>query len=151
MYEVFVDGAARGQGVDGKSGHGAAAVLIYKNHQLIGQYARALGRRTNNESEYEAVLMALLMCWAADIPDPVIYSDSAVVVKQVTGEWMCKNEDLLPLLASIKEIQDVYRFRIVQVPRKVVTEADQLANELLDQLLEPRQRGDHKRERKKDV
>lgn len=138
LYEVFVDGAARGQGVEGKRGHGACAIVIHENKKVIGRYARGLGLVTNNQAEYEAVIHALLMCWAADLEDPIIYSDSAVVVKQVTGEWKCHNDELLPLLYSIKEIQDDYRFRIVNVKRNAVSEADRLANDMLDQMLEPK-------------
>jgi ribonuclease HI len=135
VYEVFVDGASRGQGAGPLVGHGAAAVVIYENKKLIGQYARALGRRTNNEAEYEAVIAGLLMCWAAKLNDPIIYSDSKLVVNQVTGIWKCKNIKLKPLLLSVKEIQDEFRFRIVHVPRKYVTEADSLASAILDRLL----------------
>jgi ribonuclease HI len=137
LYECYVDGASRGQGT-GQTGHGSAAVLIYRNRKLIGQYARALGRRDNNEAEYEAILLALMMCWAADLKDPIIYSDSNLVVKQINGDWKCNNEDLRPLLLSIQEIQDVFRFRVCHVPRKQVAEADLLANKILDQLLGPK-------------
>lgn len=140
VYEVFVDGASRGQGTRDEEGnlvqgHGAAAVLIYKNKKLIGQYARALGRTHNNQAEYEAVLIAVMMCWAAGLEDPIIYSDSNLIVNQVNGEWDCKNDDLLPLLLSVQEIQDVYRFRIKHVPRSYVAEADELVNKLLDNML----------------
>lgn len=150
IYEVFVDGAARGQGVEGKTGHGAAAVMLYKNKKLIGQYARGLGKVTNNHAEYEAVLMGLIMCWSADLRDPVIYSDSTLVVNQVTGKWRCENEDLLPLLLSIQEIQEVFRFRIVHVKRSYVAEADALCNELLDTFLEPKVTPKKKRRQPKD-
>lgn len=138
LYELFVDGASRGQGVEGPTGHGAAAVLIYKNKKLIGQYARGLGRVTNNQAEYEAVLLGLLMAWAAGFEDPIIYSDSTLVVNQVSGKWRCNSEDLTPLLVSVQEIQEVYRFRVQHVPRSYVAEADQLANKLLNQMLEPK-------------
>lgn len=137
IYEAFVDGASRGSGNPDKYGHGAAAVMIYKNKKLIGQYARGLGRRTNNEAEYEAVLMALLMCWSADLVDPVIYSDSEMVVNQINDKWRCNNDDLLPLLHSIREIGSVFRFRLVHVPRSYVAEPDLLCNKLLDAMLEP--------------
>lgn len=143
VYECFVDGASRGQGTrdaEGNlvNGHGAAAVLIYKNKKLIGQYARALGRTHNNQAEYEAVLIALMLCWAAGLEDPIIYSDSNLVVNQINGDWDCKNDDLIPLLLSVKEIQEVYRFRIQHVSRGVVAEADELVNKLLDDMLGPK-------------
>lgn len=137
LYEVYVDGAARGQGAGTNRGHGACGVLIYKNKKLIGQYARGLGRVTSSQAEYEAILNGLMLCWAADLEDPVIYSDSATVVKQVNSDWKCTNEDLLPLLYSIHEIRDVYRFRLQKVKRHVVAEADALANRMLDQMLVP--------------
>ena len=135
MYEIFVDGASRGQGVAGKIGEAACGVAIYKNQKMIGQYARGLGKRTNNEAEYEAVLMGLLIAWAGDLQDPIIYSDSMLVVKHVNGEWNCNTENLKPLLLSIREIQEVFRFRLHQVPRKIVWEPDALCQLFLDKVL----------------
>lgn len=135
VYEIFVDGASRGQGKE-KMGLAACALVIYKNQKLVGQYARGLGRRTNNEAEYEAVLHGLLMAWAADLKDPIIYSDSTLVVNQVNGDWQCKNEALLPLLLSVLEIKEEFRFRIMHVPRRYVSEADRLCNQFLDKLAE---------------
>lgn len=131
LYEVFVDGAARGQGT-GKMGEAAAGCVIFSNKKKIGQYARGLGKRTNNEAEYEAVLLGLLFCWAADLRDPVIYSDSMLVVKQVMGEWNCNTEVLRPLLLSIQEVAEEFRFRIIHVPRAEVTIADVLVKDFLD-------------------
>lgn len=133
LIEVVCDGAARGQG-QAKMGDASCAVVIYKNEKEIARIARGLGKRTNNEAEYEAVITALLLCSMADLPDPIIYSDSAVVVNQVTGKWMCHTPTLIPLLKTIKEIQSEYRFRIRQVPRKYVHEADRLAKAFLDEL-----------------
>lgn len=134
LIQVYCDGASRGQG-QGGMGEAACAVVIYKNHREVVRFARGLGKRTNNEAEYEAVIAALLMCSSdPDYKDPIIYSDSAVVVNHVIGKWECKNDALLPLLMTVKEIQSEYRFRIQQVPRKEVHEADSLAKQFLDQL-----------------
>lgn len=135
LVEVYVDGAARGQGaLPGVPGEAACGVVIYKNKKLVGQFARGLGRRSNNEAEYEAVLNALMMCWAADLVDPIIYSDSTLVVNQVNRKWQCKSETLLPYLLTIHDIEEVFRFRLRYVPRREVTQADQLANAFLDAL-----------------
>lgn len=134
VYEIFVDGASRGQGRE-KLGLASCAVVIYRNQKLVGQFARGLGRRTNNEAEYEAVLTGLIMAWAADLKDPLIWSDSQLVVNQVNGIWQCHHESLLPLLLSIREIQEEFRFRLQYVPRKNVGDADYLAKAFLDQLI----------------
>lgn len=135
IIECFVDGAARGQGQK-NMGEAACAVVICKNRKPIAQFARGLGKRTNNEAEYEAVLQAVLMCAMSDLHDPIIYSDSSVVVNQVEGKWVCSNAALQPLLLSILAIKESYNFRIVQVPRFFVAIADAHANEFLDKLEE---------------
>jgi len=134
LIEVYCDGASRGQGQKRGAGEASCAAVVYKNGKEIARYARGLGRRTNNEAEYEAVINGLLICAMSDLKDPIIYSDSAVVVNQITGKWKCKSEALLPLLVSVKEIQSEYRFRIQQVPRRRVKEADHYANQFLDVL-----------------
>lgn len=131
--EVFCDGASRGQGQK-KMGEAACAVVVYKNRKKVAQFARGLGPRTNNEAEYEAIIAALLICSMSDFVDPIIYTDSAVVANHISGKWKCKNESLMPLLMTVQDIREEYKFRVVQVPRKFVWEPDALANEFLDQL-----------------
>ncbi len=133
LYEIYCDGASRGQGQE-DVGYAACAIVIYKNRVHIGQYARGLGRATNNEAEYEAVLMAIQASWFASLEETKIYSDSQLVVNQVTGKWDCTNEKLFPLLFSIREIQSVHPFELIKVPRKIVHQADFLCNALLDNL-----------------
>ncbi len=134
VYECYVDGASRGQGVK-PIGYGAIAVVIFRNHKKIGEFARALGQRTNNEAEYEAVFTAVMMCWAADLSDPLIYSDSQLVTNQVNGLWQVKQASLYPIWHSISQIAEVYHFRVRQVPRNHVSLADALANQVLDDVL----------------
>lgn len=133
LYEIYADGASRGQGQD-PLGIGACSIVLYKNKKQIGQYARALGRVTNNQAEYEAVIMGVTASWFAELDNAVIYSDSQLVVNQVTDKWRCNDEKLYPLYLSIKEIQEVYNFKLIWVPRKEVHQADYLNNQLLDKL-----------------
>lgn len=135
LYEVYSDGASRGQG-QAPVGIGACAIVIYKNKKHIGQYARALGRVTNNQAEYEAVIMAITASWFAELDSPVIYSDSQLVVNQINDKWRCTDEKLYPLYLSAKEIQEVFSFKLLLVPRKEVHQADYLNNVLLDKLEE---------------
>lgn len=135
LIEVFVDGAARGQGFPGGS-EASCGVVIYRNRKMIGQFARGLGQRTNNEAEYEAVLHGILLCWAGDLRDPIIYSDSQLVVNQVNGSWQCNSPELFPLLLTIQDLAEAFPFRIQHVPRKRVHGADALARDFLDTLAE---------------
>lgn len=134
VIEVVIDGAARGQGHDVVV-HGALAFVVYANKRKVAQFARGLGKATNNQAEYEALIHALLFCWGGDFRTPVIYSDSLLVTNQVNGIWDCANQNLLPLLASVKEIQEVYPFHLLHVPRHFVAEADKLCNAFLNAML----------------
>lgn len=131
--EVFCDGASRGQGQK-KIGEASCAAVVYKNRKKVAQSARGLGARSNNEAEYEAVIAGLLICSMSDFIDPIIYTDSAVVANHINGTWKCKNEALLPLLMTIQDIREEYKFRVLQVQRNFVWEPDALANEFLNQL-----------------
>lgn len=131
--EVFCDGASRGQGQK-RFGEAACAAIVYKNRKKVAQFARGLGPRTNNEAEYEAVIAGLLICSMSDLVDPIIYTDSAVVANQISGKWKCKNSALMPLLMTVEDIRSEYNFRVLQVPRSFVWEADALANTFLDEL-----------------
>jgi hypothetical protein len=55
-------------------------------------------------------------------------------VNQVNGKWSCNAKALIPLHFSIQQIAKDYRFRLFQVPRNVVSAADKLVNEFLDEL-----------------
>lgn len=142
MIECFIDGACRGNGIDGKTGDAALGIAIYRNRKIVGQYCRPLGKRTSNEAEYEALIHALFWCWSlssldADFLNPVIYTDSLLVHNQVTGEWNCKSPTLLPLLASVLKFNESgYNYRIQHVKRRNVWEADALANLVLDDVME---------------
>ncbi|HJS83761.1 MAG TPA: reverse transcriptase-like protein [Nitrososphaera sp.] len=140
LYEVYCDGASRGQGASDKVlGEGACAIVIYKNNRLWGQYARGLGKVTNNQAEYEGVLLGIMACWFADLPDPIIYSDSTLVVNQVNKVWQPPKlgTGLRHLLLSIFEIREEFRFRVMHRPRtdRGIAQADLLAKQFLDKLL----------------
>jgi ribonuclease HI len=134
ISEVFIDGACRNNGIAGVPNNAACAVIVYENRKEILRFARPLGERTNNQAEYEALIHALLMCSMADIKDPVIYSDSSVVVNQVTGLWRCHSSSLFPFWKTVETIKEEYNFRLVHVPRHFVRLADKLCNECLDDL-----------------
>lgn len=71
---------------------------------------------------------------AEGLPDPRIYSDSAVVVNHVNKKWKCRHPSLLPLLMSVESIQQEFRFQLIQVPRSYVSEPDAMCNQFLNEL-----------------
>ena len=132
--EIFCDGAVRSDGKD-RYAAAACAFVMYKNKKQAYSAYRMLSASdvTSNEAEYEAVIFALISAIAMDCHNPIIYTDSATVYNQITHRWACKSPRLVPLLFTIKKIQQTFNFTIQHVSRKYVAIADQLCNEILDE------------------
>ena len=47
---------------------------------------------TNNEAEYEALVVGLDLAKVTEITSIVIYYNSQVVINQVNGDYKCKGE-----------------------------------------------------------
>ena len=47
---------------------------------------------TNNEAEYETLIVGLDLAKAAGAESMVVYCDSQMVISQVNGDYECKNE-----------------------------------------------------------
>jgi ribonuclease HI len=69
---------------------------------------------TNNECEYKAVICAALFA----SPGDRIYTDSRLVVKQVSGEYKCKVQRLQILLQETARIIISKHLLLKWIPRK---------------------------------
>ncbi len=97
-----------------------------------------LGRKTNNEAEYEAVLGAL--DWVeknlSKVEAICFYFDYKLLVNQLTGRWRVKAVNLQPLLVKARE-KIVALSRPVSfsyLPRQKNAAADRLVNLTLDRI-----------------
>lgn len=124
------DGGARGNpGVAG-----AGVVLLCPEGRPLWKKSVYLGNHvTNNQAEYEALLMGLRLGIAKGITKMEVQGDSNLVVHQVTGKWAVKDEALRLLMdkvaAAICEMDDIV---IRHIPRELNKIADQLANDAMD-------------------
>ncbi len=132
MYDsliVHTDGAARGN--PGPAGIGV--VIESSPGHVVQRIARGIGRRTNNQAEYEAVIAGLMAAHALRAQQVTLMLDSELVAKQLRGQYRVRNEDLKELSGHATAL--LRRFagaRIVHVPRGRNADADRLANEGID-------------------
>jgi ribonuclease HI len=138
---IHTDGAARGN-----PGPAAFAYTIERDGAEPILEAGRLGKKTNNQAEYEAVIEALTH--AAEVAPygrAVVHSDSELLVKQMNGDYRVKNGDLRGLYeraqALCSRLRGGVEFRHVR--REENRLADQLANEALDGRREPTPRASH--------
>ena len=57
---------------------------------------------TNNEAEYEALIVGLDLAKAAGAKNMIVHYDSQVVTNQVNGNYECKNERMNKYLEEVK-------------------------------------------------
>ena len=127
--------------------------MTYKpNHEdleiIETTYKRHLPSATNNEAEYDGLILALEKLpsfveeYCKSKTRVMICMDSKLVVEQVNLNWKCKAEHLQPLhervgylLAELKKNEILERIDIVWIPREENKKADQLANEAVKEKL----------------
>ena len=126
---AHIDGGARGN--PGPAGYGA--VIEDEVGRPVVELSDYLGKQTNNYAEYSALLAALSYATRHGFKTLKVYSDSELMVKQITGQYKVTNPSLKELYAkSIKLIEDLEAFEINHVPREQNREADWLANRAMD-------------------
>jgi ribonuclease HI len=127
---IHTDGASRGN-----PGDAAFAFVITGEGRPTVEEAGLLGRVTNNQAEYAALIKALERAVAVAPGHPVVvHSDSELMVKQMRGEYKVKSEDLRDLYEQARRL--VARFpagvSFRHVRREQNKRADELCNLALD-------------------
>jgi ribonuclease HI len=124
-----VDGASRGN-----PGPAAIGVTIKdENKCLVASISERLGKTTNNQAEYMALIAGLKKAISLGAQQVAVNSDSELMVRQLQGKYRVKNADLKPLYEqAVKLACSLGSFKITSVPREQNREADKLANEAFD-------------------
>lgn len=122
-----MDGASRGN--PGEAGFG----VVIRNGTGVEEISGFLGRTTNNVAEYAALVAVLTFAQRRSLEKLTIYSDSQLLVRQLTGSYRVKAPHLVPIFLHVLKLrQGIPDFRIHHVPREENHEADQLANQAID-------------------
>ncbi|MBN2325272.1 MAG: ribonuclease HI family protein [Spirochaetes bacterium] len=131
MIEVYIDGGSRGN-----PGDGAVGYVVLKDGDEAYRYGEKIGRCTNNVAEYSALIGALeyLKKTASGGGEPVIvYSDSELLIMQMTGRYRVKSGMLKPLHGrAAKLLEEMKDVRLVHIGRVKNKTADWIVNRVLD-------------------
>jgi ribonuclease HI len=128
--QIHTDGASRGN-----PGKAAYAYVIESPDGDTIEEAGCLGTMTNNQAEYTALVRALEHALELGPRHRiVVYSDSELLVKQMSGEYRVKNEDLRDLFERARKLCKQFDggVAIRHVRRGENSRADALCNEVLD-------------------
>ena len=120
---AFVDG-----GSHGNPGPAGIGVVLRDGGGTTIRIAKWIGHQDNNVAEYVALLEALQSALALEARALRVYSDSLVVVRQMTGEYACRSPRLYSLHWICRKLARALEFSITHIPRENNAEANRLAN-----------------------
>lgn len=130
--KVFTDGGSRGN--PGKAA--SAFVVIDENDNTLFTDSAYIGIATNNTAEYKALIMALtwLSTNSTHTDEITVYSDSELMVFQLTGKYRVKDANISILWKEAKKLLATINnpVKFIRVPRASNSIADELVNTCLD-------------------
>uniref|UniRef100_A0A2N9HIM2 Uncharacterized protein n=1 Tax=Fagus sylvatica TaxID=28930 RepID=A0A2N9HIM2_FAGSY len=118
-WVLYVDGAANSRG------SGLGIVLISPEGELLEQAVRLGFSASNNEAEYEALLYGLRAAKRLGADPLTIHCDSQLIVNQLTGEYMAKDERMIAYLDLARNLLKGFcKYNIERVGREHNGHAD---------------------------
>jgi ribonuclease HI len=129
---LYTDGAARGN----PGPAGAGAVIVSPGGHIVAKIGKFLGDSTNNVAEYTGLILGLKRARAMGIKELDVFSDSELLVRQLSGDYAVKAEHLRPLhdeaQALLRAFPDV---NVAHIPREENAAADEMSNRAIDERL----------------
>jgi len=134
ILNIYCDGGARGN-----PGPAACAfVVVDPRGQTLYEQGQYLGITTNNQAEYQGVLIALhwLVHNYPGLPQAQFHLDSQLVVNQLNGLWKTKDITLQQKVIEVHKLLgrlDQLKIRNFKyIPRSLNYRADLLVNQTLN-------------------
>jgi ribonuclease HI len=127
-YVLHFDGCSKGN--PGPAGIGA---VLSKSGSEEWCGCQFIGNRTNNQSEYSALILGLKEALSRNIKQLQVYGDSLLVINQVTGKFQVKNVLLQELYKeAVNLIAKFDYIELSHVYRQFNKRADELSNLALE-------------------
>ncbi len=131
MIYTNSDGGSRGN-----PGPGAIGVLVRQDETILIKSSKFIGERTtNNEAEYEALILAMELASSITSDEVTCILDSELVVKQLLGEYRVKDPRMRSLFLKVQKLQERFKkikYEHVSRWNNYQRIVDELVNEELD-------------------
>ena len=122
---MYIDG-----GADLNSKTAGIGGIIYKDNEELFTFSEYLDDSTNNEAEYIALIRGLESLIELKLLNVDIFSDSELVVKQISGEYKVKNPRMQVLHQEATSLFSKFdKWSFTHVLRDKNKVADKLAGE----------------------
>ena len=122
-WKLAVDGSSTSKGC------GLGVVLTKSTGEVIQRVVRCDFKATNNETEYEAMIVGLDLAIEIEAKNIEVISYSQLVVNQLSGVYLAKDSRMSIYVEAVKERAKSFNtFSVSQIPRAENNHADALAN-----------------------
>ena len=120
--ELFVDGASNSKG------SGVGVVLVSPEELVLEQAVRLKFSASNNEAEYEALLIGLKTAERLGACHLQVFCDSQLVANQISREYQARDERMSAYLAVVRFLLANFEsIHVTQIGREHNSHADILA------------------------
>lgn len=127
---IRTDGGSRGN--PGPSGIGVVIEELVSG-KVLEEHAKYLGVTTNNQAEYQAVILGLKRCKELGATSVEVLADSELLIRQANGEYRVKNPDLQLRFQEMRTLViQIGMVTFKHVYREANKAADALANQAMD-------------------
>jgi len=126
--KLHSDGGARGN--PGPAGAGAA--LYDESGLVVAEISEYLGHTTNNQAEYQALILGLKKAIELGAASIQCYLDSELIVRQLNGQYKVKHEAMKPLFQQVQSLRLQIPATFHHVRRELNKHADALVNQAID-------------------
>ncbi|MGB9811367.1 MAG: ribonuclease HI [Dictyoglomus turgidum] len=137
--EVFFDGACEPFNPGGVATWGYVVVADGKvMKQDYGLACEPYSKQaTNNFAEYTALIKAMQFCIENGYKDITVKGDSQLVIRQMTGEYSVRSQNILPLYQQAQELaQKLGKINFVWIRREENSKADALSKQAYKSYIE---------------
>jgi len=114
----------------GNPGRAGCGIVIYKNNEEIFSRSKFLGEKlTNNQAEYNGLILGLSTCIEHNIKNLKVQGDSLLVISQMKGVYKVNSPLLLTLYNKAKYLASKFDYiEFSHIFRNNNKHADKLAN-----------------------
>ncbi len=129
---IYSDGGARGN--PGPAGIGVVICDGANENKILGMHKRYIGETTNNQAEYQAVVLGLQEAKKLHATEVEVRLDSELVASQLSGEFKLKNPEFQDSFIKIWNLKIGFKkVKFKYIAREDNNLADKLVNKAIDE------------------
>jgi len=132
ILHIYTDGGSKGN-----PGPAAIGGVAYLDKKIIFKFREDIGVATNNDAEYQAVIMAykklsMINDQLSKVKKIEFFSDSQLLVNQLNGFYKVKNGRIREYIMQIRILEAEVKIPVIyqHIPREKNQAADDLVNNI---------------------